>query len=53
MDSSDRVIRATGDVRKILIIRPLFYETSRSFNNMPGNKLPTRIHTNKLILALF
>ena len=32
---------ATGDVRKILIIRPLFYRISCNFNSMSGNKLPT------------
>ena len=42
----------TGDVRKILIIRPLFYRIPCNSNNMSGNKLPTGFIQIKLILGL-
>ena len=42
---------ATGDVREILIIRPLFYRMSCNFNSMSGNKLPTEFIDIKLILG--
>ena len=43
---------ATGDFRKILIIRPLFYRISCNFNSMFGNKLRTGFIQIKLILGL-
>ena len=43
---------ATGDVRKILMIRPLFYRISCYFNSFSGNKLPTGFIQIKLILGL-
>ena len=43
---------ATGDVRKILIIRPLFYRISCNLNSISGNKLPTGFIQIKLKLGL-
>ena len=46
------VTGATGDVRKILIIRPLIYRISCNFNSMSRNKLPTGFIQIKLISGL-
>ena len=46
------LLGATGDVRKILIIRRLFYRISCNFNSMSVNKLATGFIQMKLILGL-
>ena len=47
-----RLSGATGDVRKILIIRLLFDRISCNFNSMSRNKLPTGFIQIKLLLGL-
>ena len=46
------LLGATGDVRKILILRPLFYRIPNNFNSMSGNKLATGFIQMKLTLGL-